>query len=710
LRTRGELGAAAWEEALSFASFRPGRREWLEYWRGLLLACGMLLFVAGIVFFIAANWNGMHRFARLGLTGGAILAFGLASLRLGPDSPAGKACLLACGLAVGPHLAVFGQTYQTGAELWQLFRLWFAVLFLLALAGRQSALWLAACLTGNLWGMLYYGDIVRYLLLPEYAAASLAALAAWELAAWKADASSWLRARWLPRLLYLNALAGLTVTLCARIVMGDRFGVPFLFLPRPEMWTVFLYTTACLGGCALYRLTIRDLFMPALALASLASLLVAVLAREEFLFDSGSVPLISLVWGLIIVGLTAVLAVVLMRLQRDMAREAALKEGGAAGKKEKSSPWPPLWAHLQSLGLLDSPPAFPAGDRPESPWYVRILLAIGGWLAALLFLVFLAFFLDRTGGGALIAGSLLAMAAAYPLLRAGGAFTGNLGFVLALAGAGGVLAGTGLEVRRSAMLFFFWAAFLAATIPLMPSAAYRVLASLAAVCLVPAGIAKSFAGLPDWLMMVWWLPLCAAVALCWSREKDWLGRPRLAAVLPPALHGAFAGMEVYLLAVLLFSLDVPSRPSVQFFLLRLGIIPGSALGLLVGPALGLLIPAWLAAGEEASRAASPKWKTFGPILACVAVLTAAGCFVPGLILTLFGFALARRLDNAALRNASGFCFFLFVLGHYYSLALPLTTKSLLLAATGATLLGAFRLIHRAPFFAGFRPHGEIGHA
>ncbi|MDR2743665.1 MAG: DUF4401 domain-containing protein [Desulfovibrio sp.] len=732
LRARGELGAAAWEEALAFTAFRPDRRQWLAYWRGLLLLCGMLLFVAGIVFFIAANWNGMHRFARFGLTGGAILAFGLASLRLGPDSPRGKVCLLACGLAVGPHLAVFGQTYQTGAELWQLFRLWCAVLFLLALAGRQSALWMAVCLTGNLWGMLYCGDIGRYLLLPEPAAASLAALAVWELAARKADASSWLRARWLPRLLYLNALAMLTVTLCVWIV-ERRSGVTALFLPRPEMWAVFLYITACLGGCALYRLTIRDLFMPALALASLSSLLVAALVREKFLFYSDSIHLTFLVWGLIIAGLTAAQAGILTRLQRDMSRGAALKDGGAAGKKEETEPssgrtertrsWPALWAHLQSLGLLDSPPGFPAADRPEAPWYVQALLAVGGWLAALLFLAFLAFILKMAMGDSLgmplIGASLLTMAAARPLQRAGGAFSGNLGFALALAGAGGVYVGLEFSLHAwSGGTFLIWAAFLAASIPLMPGAAYRFLASLAAVCLVPVGMAGTLADFPAFLgrtpflnfriTTVWWTLLCAAIALCWSREKDWLGSPRPAAILPPALNGAFAGMTAYLLAALLFSLDLREMAHLPRwnFLIPHTLIPG--------PALGMLIPAWLAAGswagEKPSLTALPKWKTFGPILACVVSLATAGYFVPGLILTMFGFALARRLSNPVLLGASGVCLFLSMVCHYYTLALPLTTKSLLLAATGAALLGASHLIHRVPIFAGLRPDGEDGRA
>ncbi|MDR2604574.1 MAG: DUF4401 domain-containing protein [Desulfovibrio sp.] len=733
MRTQGELGAAAWEEALAFAGFRPGRHRRLQYRQRLLTVCGILLFVAGIVFFIAADWNDMHRFARFGLTSGAISAFGLAALRLGPDSPSGKVCLLACGLAVGPHLAVFGQTYQTGAELWELFRIWCVILFLLALVGRQSALWLSVFVTGSLWSMLYYGEFERYLLLPEPAAASLAALAAWEIAARKAEPDSRLRARWLPRLLYLNASVKLTLTLSEWITTENSyFSIPSLFLPHPEVWTVFLYVTTCVGGCTLYRFKIQDLFMPFLSLASLAFLTAAVLIREEFLFHSGSLALSLLGWSLIIVGLTAAAAVAFRYMQRGMLQKADMQDGGPTEKKQGTGfpfsradevpSWPALWTRLKSLGLLDSPPRVPAADRPESPWYARLLIALGGWLAALLFLASLLLFLstlDAFDAGPHIVASLLIMAVAFPLLRANGAFTGNFGFTLALAGAGGVLVGMHEVLSDWSVLCFVWAAFLAATIPLMPSTAYRFLASSAVVCLIPAaltGTARDISGEPavslDYsvcfrLTAVWWLVLCAAVVLCWSREKDWLGSPRAAAIMPPALHGAFAGMAAYQLVALLL-LQMPYEEATLFpFLL----FPRS---LFLGPAVGLLIPALLAVGtqngEKTARSAMPKWKSFVPIAACVFTLTIAGYFVPGLALALFGFALALYLGSAVLSGVSGTCLFLFLVQYYYAVELPLKTKSLLLAATGAALLGAAYTARCVRLFTGRRPDEEGGRA
>ena len=96
----------------------------------------------------------MQPFARMALVGGIVASAGIGSVVVGPDSRPGQALLLACGVAMGPMLAVFGQTYQTGAELWELFRVWTVLLVALALAGRQVGLWFAAWLSSILASFL----------------------------------------------------------------------------------------------------------------------------------------------------------------------------------------------------------------------------------------------------------------------------------------------------------------------------------------------------------------------------------------------------------------------------------------------------------------------------------------------------------------------------------------------------------------------------
>ena len=140
----GGVSPAAWLRAMEFCGFRPDGTAWLAYWRQLCLLGGALFFVAGVVCFIAWNWGEMTPLARMALTGAVVAGSGIASVLLGPDTRLGRVLLLVCGLGIGPMLAVFGQTYQTGAELWELFRVWTILLVLLALAGRQTGLWFGA--------------------------------------------------------------------------------------------------------------------------------------------------------------------------------------------------------------------------------------------------------------------------------------------------------------------------------------------------------------------------------------------------------------------------------------------------------------------------------------------------------------------------------------------------------------------------------------
>lgn len=67
------------------------------------------------------------------------------------------ACLLLATLALGALLAFVGQTYQTGADPWQLFAAWAALALPWVLAARRALLWAAwlllAALALALWGL-----------------------------------------------------------------------------------------------------------------------------------------------------------------------------------------------------------------------------------------------------------------------------------------------------------------------------------------------------------------------------------------------------------------------------------------------------------------------------------------------------------------------------------------------------------------------------
>ncbi|MBK7007009.1 MAG: DUF2157 domain-containing protein [Burkholderiales bacterium] len=87
---------------------------------------------------IAANWETLGRFGRFGLLQALVLAAGVgAAMRPAARAPLGLLALL----GIGALFAYFGQTYQTGADAWQLFALWAALALPLCLGARSDVLW-----------------------------------------------------------------------------------------------------------------------------------------------------------------------------------------------------------------------------------------------------------------------------------------------------------------------------------------------------------------------------------------------------------------------------------------------------------------------------------------------------------------------------------------------------------------------------------------
>jgi uncharacterized membrane protein len=99
----------------------------------------------GLVLWVAANWDTLGRLGRFALLQGAVLALCLGALA----RPAARPSLgLMALLAIGGLLSYFGQTYQTGADPWQLFALWAGLCLPLCLAARSDALWAPWVLVG----------------------------------------------------------------------------------------------------------------------------------------------------------------------------------------------------------------------------------------------------------------------------------------------------------------------------------------------------------------------------------------------------------------------------------------------------------------------------------------------------------------------------------------------------------------------------------
>ena len=160
---------------------RPSRQEPFGLERNVpvgLAILGAALGGLGIIFWVAANWDLLSRIGRFGLLQAVLMVMCAGAIFL----PAARHALsLLALLAIGALFAYFGQTYQTGADPWQLFALWATLSLPLCLAIRHDAVWLPWTLVAMsaiaLWLHVHTGSwSVRASDLPWDAAGLCAAL------------------------------------------------------------------------------------------------------------------------------------------------------------------------------------------------------------------------------------------------------------------------------------------------------------------------------------------------------------------------------------------------------------------------------------------------------------------------------------------------------------------------------------------------------
>ena len=282
-------------EALKVAGVTPAAPDWRQFLERLLLGNGGAMLLAAIIFFFAANWEAMGRFAKFGLIE-LLMAAALTAYWRFPARVAGQASLTASAVLVGVLLAYYGQTYQTGADNWQLFASWAALILPWALLGRSVSLWLLWLFLVNLTLMLY--DNLHPLLrglhngMPWIVFAfNTAALVAWEKAAGEPFTGA---SRSGPRLLALAS--GFAMTVLAIEELLDPGGLQLLIV-------LCLYTAWMAAFQFAYRRLRPDLFM--LAGLCLSFIVVSTVGLAKWLFHGDGLGAF-LVISLWIIGISSV--------------------------------------------------------------------------------------------------------------------------------------------------------------------------------------------------------------------------------------------------------------------------------------------------------------------------------------------------------------------------------------------------------------------
>lgn len=323
--------------AMQLAGHVPTRQDWQLFLERLFLLGGATLLVVGIMSFFAFNWAQLHYYAKLAIPQVLLLAgVTIAALR-GLDTASGRVALLGAAVMVGVSLAMYGQTYQTGADPYGLFLGWALLIMLWVAISRMPGMWLLLMVLLNLTLILYWAQVLhppRWELwsdagpllmivgrLFDFGLAqwlfvlNAAAVLVWELLA--LHSTGWMQSRGLPRMLGVLSLVFILANVLSLIFASDaEFNERFFWL------SPVVYVAASIVGLWFYQSRQQDLFMLAVLLLSaivvITSLVIRGMIGARVDFDIAT-PLFI---GLLILG-QLYAAVAWMRVIRVKWRAAA---------------------------------------------------------------------------------------------------------------------------------------------------------------------------------------------------------------------------------------------------------------------------------------------------------------------------------------------------------------------------------------------------
>ncbi|MCB1863889.1 MAG: DUF2157 domain-containing protein [Chromatiales bacterium] len=308
---QGRIEAGALPRAVAAAGVIPPRADWRAFLGHLFLWTAVTLIGVGVIFFFAYNWAELGRVARFALVEALIVAALGFVWRLGLARAGGQAALFGAVVLVGALLALVGQTYQTGADTFELFAAWAALILPWVLVANAGVLWLVWLALvniaiwlyfdvrpGGLAGIVFSPVTVQWLLF----ALDTVALVAWELIGRIRPGAA---GRLGPRVLatasggFITALALLSVASGSQEARGA--------LPIWAAWLV--------AAVLVYRRRIPDLYVLAGGVLSVVIIVASAMLRNLGR-ASGDTFLLT---ALVVIGLSAGGAVWLKRVAKEQA-------------------------------------------------------------------------------------------------------------------------------------------------------------------------------------------------------------------------------------------------------------------------------------------------------------------------------------------------------------------------------------------------------
>ncbi len=308
---QGNISEQNIQDSLTVAEITPDGKSWQLFINHLLLWIGGLAIAFAGMFFIAYNWTEIGHLSKFAMVESVMIATVIAYLRLGSENISAKLSLLMATIFLGVLLALYGQTYQTGADPWQLFFNWALLMIPWALIGRFPAIWLVWILLINLSIILYYQafrgifrlmfssttDLLWILML-----FNTIALGCWEA---MAKTFHWLEQRWAIRL--LATISGIIISWLVIYAIFDFKSTQLWPAPVWFVWMGAMYWY--------YRKIKPDLYM--LAGVCLSAIVVIVSFHIKHMLSNGN-PGSFLFLAILIIALATAAAIWLRKIHREL--------------------------------------------------------------------------------------------------------------------------------------------------------------------------------------------------------------------------------------------------------------------------------------------------------------------------------------------------------------------------------------------------------
>jgi uncharacterized membrane protein len=298
----------------------------LWFWRSVS-ALAAALGGLGVIMWVAANWGDLSRMGKFALLQATVGVFALGAAVLyqrrrslhseGATPMAAAALGLVVLLGTGALFAYFGQTYQTGADPWQLFALWAVLMLPLCWALRHDLLWTP-------WAIIVMTGISLWL--QTYAQRS-----------WRVDAQT------LPVHLTAWAMAALVVIFLSQLFRRFTGAGVWSFRMALTLWLIGMTITGLFGlfhrhiapqyalallmtglGCtAFVPRKMFDVYALSAVSLCLIVLLIGGLARMMLYDNSSDWFGVFLLLGLMAAGMLTVAVKLIMHLSKQYALQEA---------------------------------------------------------------------------------------------------------------------------------------------------------------------------------------------------------------------------------------------------------------------------------------------------------------------------------------------------------------------------------------------------